>query len=249
MPRRRSALEFNENIATLTIRPGAKRRRRRRSSSCRRRPGSGCCTTWSPAKPDRRRRSTSSGVPDGSLARRHRLDCGRTRSPRPATSRSRTRRSISRTRSSLALIERGIRGSRHPGGASASREPSWRRSPRQRTRRIAIAAAARDRDDDDEGQPEPVRGDAAEGVGAAERRDGHGRAPAGRPRAEDLRRLGHPARQLRAGRRVGPVALRLRHRGDDRDAPRADAQGSSGITTRSSPRCRSPARTGRSRRG
>ena len=84
-------------------------------------------------------------------------------------------------------------------------------------------------------------------VGAA--RGGPGTSEHGRSAARGiLTRPGTSRGVLRPGRRIGPVALPLRHTGHDRDALER-MYGDQRHRDRSSPRCRSPARTARSRRG
>ena len=181
------------------------------------------------------------------LARRDRLDRRGRRGPPRATWRSPIRRSTSRTRccsrwssavsgprtAGRASPETLDRGRALPGGSS------WNRSSPP-LREIATTH--------DEGQPEPLRRDAAEGDRRGEV-DGHGIGRGRRRRgARRLRRVEHPARRYVQADGSGlsrydfvtaEMIVTLLER----------MYRIRGITRRSSRRCRSPARTARSRRG
>ena len=149
-----------------------------------------------------------------------------------------------------ALIARGIPVTARPSTVDdvAAELAAGPPSPRAGCSSDRVAAAARDRDGADEGQPEPVRGDAAEGGRGASRRARYDRRRAGgrRPRPSRAWGIPHGGYVLADGSGLSRY---------DYVAPATittllgACTATRGIATPSSPRCRSPARTARSRRG
>ncbi len=241
------ALEFNENIATLTVRPGRERATAAFVEAVTwRRPAAASPRGHRPRRVARRRSTSSAG-----------------RTARRWTSPVRWPSTPSRSTRDVAVVNptvffaHALSRSRWSRAASRSAAPQstpttcWTRRPRSRRvlARIAIAAASRDRDDDDEGQPESLRGDAAEGGRRGERR---ARAP---PTA-DASRPGScsPSWGIQPGSYVqidGSGLSRYDYVTADMIVTLLERvyRRTRATTTRSSPRCRSPARTGRSRRG
>ena len=202
------ALQFNENIATLTVRPAAQA-------------GDPANVTLSPGAGFAllNRASTGAQGSRSTIDYRRQLDQPvlEVSGSIAAGCHDRSTRTVAVVNPTLffaqslkdGLIERGIarqrrcgrlrrRRGRAPGGIA--------RTPRAGG--DAVSAAARDRDGADEGQPEPVRRDAPEGDRRRARRAGNASRRAAR-RAAALCAVGRAGRCLRHRRRLRPVALQL----------------------------------------
>ena len=204
------ALEFNENVATLTIAPGAAAGD---PVFVRLTPGSGLAML--------NRASTGPAGSEDTLDYRRHLDRAtlEVTGSMPAGS-AETTRNVAVVNPTLffaqavkdGLAARGIAVSGEAADlddvAASLQARGSARAPRAGVDRVPSTAGHRD--GVDEGESEPLRRDAAEGDGRGARRPRDGRGRAAR-RADHARRLEHSGRLLRDVRRIRLVALQLPH--------------------------------------